>query len=75
MLEVLNDLLTQLLREEPVVVVIEDAHEMDEQSWNVLLSLVDASDVAALLVVTHESLGGLSSSYPHILTFSSNYSL
>ena len=66
MLEVLNDLLTQLLREEPVVVVIEDAHEMDEQSWNVLLSLVDASDVAALLVVTHESLGDLSSSYLHI---------
>ena len=49
-----------------MVVVIEDAHEMDEQSWNVLLSLVDASDVAALLVVTHESLGDLSSSYLHI---------
>ena len=31
MLEVLFDLLTQLLREEPMVVIIEDAHEMDEE--------------------------------------------
>ena len=41
--------------------VIEDAHEMDEQSWKVLLSLVERKDAwtYSLFVLTHESQGNL----------------
>ena len=61
-LQAVTDILSHLLREQrSVVVVVEDAHEMDEQSWKVLLSLVERRDTQtySLFVFTHESMSNL----------------
>jgi hypothetical protein len=49
-----KDVFVKLLNEQPVVVVIEDAHEMDEGSWGVVLRLVE-TEADALLVLSHDS--------------------
>ena len=48
-----SDLFRVLLREQPMVLCIEDAHQMDERSWAVVLSLADV-DAPSLILLTHE---------------------
>ena len=50
----LKDVFMKLLCEQPVAVVVEDAHDMDERSWGVFLGLIDEK-IRALLVFTHEA--------------------
>ena len=61
-LQAIGGILSHLLREQRgVVVVVEDAHEMDEESWKVLLSLIQRKDAwtYSLIVLTHESTDNL----------------
>ena len=61
-LHAVSDILSHLLREQrSVVVVLEDAHEMDEMSWKVLLSLITRRDAStySLFVFTHEATNHL----------------
>ena len=58
----LADILSHLLREQRVVVIIEDAHEIDEQSWNVLLALIEREEAwSSMFVFTHEAMETLKS--------------
>ena len=61
-LQAIGGILSHLLREQRgVVVVVEDAHEMDEESWKVLLSLIQRKNAwtYSLIVLTHESTDNL----------------
>ena len=68
----LADILSHLLREQRVVVIIEDAHEVDEQSWSVLLALIEREEAwSSMFVFTHESMDILKSSNDIICSTSS----
>ena len=70
--QALADILSHLLREQRVVVIIEDAHEVDEQSWSVLLALMEREEAwSSMFVFTHESMEILKSLNDTIFSTSS----
>ena len=58
MLTNLKDIFSHLLAEHPTVLIVEDAHEMDELSWKVLSSLLEMQ-IKAFLVLTQEPIAYL----------------
>lgn len=60
MLSSLKEIFTHLFAEQPMVLIIEDAHEMDEPSWKVLLSLMKMQ-IKAFIVLTQEPISYLMS--------------
>jgi class 3 adenylate cyclase len=60
MLASLKDIFSLLFAEQPMVLIIEDAHEMDEPSWKVILSLLKMQ-MKAFIVLTQEPISYLMS--------------
>jgi len=58
---ILKDIFFKLLKEQPTVLVIEDAHEMDEASWKIFILLKEV-EVKAFIVMTLEPIKYLKSS-------------
>jgi class 3 adenylate cyclase len=58
MLTNLKDIFSHLLAEQPTVLIVEDAHEMDELSWKVLSSLLKMQ-IKAFIVLTQEPIAYL----------------
>ena len=65
MLTNLRDIFSHLLAEHPTVLIIEDAHEMDELSWKVLSSLLKMQ-IKAFLVLTQEPIAYLQNLFSSI---------
>ena len=53
MLSILKDIFSKLISEHPIVLIIEEAHEMDEFSWKLLLSLMKMQ-MKSFILLTQE---------------------
>jgi class 3 adenylate cyclase len=60
MLASLKDIFCLLFAEQPMVLIIEDAHEMDEPSWKIILSLLKMQ-LKTFIVLTQEPISYLMS--------------
>lgn len=60
MLMSLRDIFTLLFAEQPMVLIIEDAHEMDEPSWKMMLSFMKMQ-LKTFIVLTQEPISYLMS--------------
>jgi hypothetical protein len=60
MLASLKDIFSLLFAEQPMVLIIEDAHEMDEPSWKIILSLLKMQ-LKTFIVLTQEPISYLMS--------------
>ena len=55
-LAICKEIIGKVITEQQLVLVIEDAHEVDDASWQVLLSLAESmTDAPSVIVITHES--------------------
>jgi hypothetical protein len=57
---ILRDILATLIKEQPLVLLIEESHDMDKQSWKLLLSLQNVQ-AKAFIVITQEPIAYLAS--------------
>lgn len=57
---ILRDILASLIKEQPLVILIEESHDMDQHSWKLLLSLQNVQ-AKAFVVITQEPIAYLAS--------------